>query len=56
MKQLKAKSRKTLAASLLGNMLLGRRLKSKTPEREATIPGQGIIRAGGDTIRAGQNF
>ena len=36
----------TLGASLLGNMLAGK----------ARIPGRGVIRAGGETIRAAQNF
>ena len=53
----------TLGASLLGNMLAGREIKSKIPEREATIPGVGHIRAGEamirvveETTRVGQDF
>ena len=53
----------TLGASLLGNMLTGRGMKSKIPKREATIPGLGVIRAGEgmtsagkETIRVGQHF
>ena len=44
----------TLGASLLGNMLTGRGMKSKIPKREATIPGLGVIKAGGGTTNAGK--
>ena len=43
----------TLCASLLGNMLAGQGVKR--PEL-SNIYGQGIMRAGEDIIRAGQNF
>ena len=46
----------TLGANLLGNMLADTRVKSKIPKREATIPGLGVIWAGEETFRAGQDF
>ena len=42
----------TLGASLVGNMLEGRGMKSKIPERETKIPGLGVILAGEGTTRA----
>ena len=42
----------TLGVSLEGNMLGGRGMKSKIPERETKIPGVGVILAGEGTIRA----
>ena len=44
----------TLGASLFGNMVAGRGMKSKMPEREATIPGPGVIRAGEGSIRGSE--
>ena len=41
----------TLGASLVGNILDGRGMKSKVPERETKIPGLGVILAGERTIR-----
>ena len=53
----------TLGASLLGNILTGKEVKSKIPRRGVTRAGKGTITAGEDTIRtgegtirAGQNF
>ena len=43
----------TLCASLLGNMLAGKGVKRP---KLSNIYGQGIMRAGEDIIRAGQNF
>ena len=40
----------TLDAGLLGNLLTGKRVK------KSKIPGQGVIRAGEGTIRAGPDF
>ena len=44
----------TLGASLFGNMVAGRGMKSKIPEREATIPGPGVTRAGEGFIRGSE--
>ena len=44
----------TLGASLFGNTVAGRGMKSKIPEREATIPGPGVIRAGEGSIRGSE--
>ena len=42
----------TLGASLVENMLEGRGMKSKVPERETKISGLGVILAGEGTTRA----
>ena len=54
----------TLGASLLGNLLTGKRAIATCQGRErletlatpANMPGRGTIRAGESTIRAGQEF
>ena len=54
----------TLGVSLLGNLLAGKeaiairqgRERSETFAMQVNMPGRGTIRAGEDTIRAGQDF
>ena len=43
----------TLGASLLGNMVAGRRIKSKIPEHEETRPELGVIPAAEGITRSG---
>ena len=42
-----------LGARLLGNLLIGKGVKRSN---SSNIPGQGVMRAGEDTITAGQDF
>ena len=46
----------TLGASLLENLLTGKRVKAKMLGRRVMRVGEGTIRAAEDSIRAGQNF
>ena len=46
----------TLGASLLGNMLTGRGMKSKIPECKAALPGLEVVPASEGTIRAGEGI
>ena len=46
----------TLGDNLWGNMLAGRGMKSKIPEREATKPELENVWVGVGTTKAGQNF
>ena len=46
----------TLSASLLGDLLTGKGVKSKMLGPKANIPGQRVMRADKGAIRAGQDF
>ena len=46
----------TLGASLLGNLLTGKRVITSMPGRGTIRAGEDKIRAGKSTIRAGQDF
>ena len=46
----------TLGASLLGNLLTGKRVITSMPGRGIIRAGEDKIRAGKSTIRAGQDF
>ena len=46
----------TLGASLLGNLLTGKRAIATRQGCTADVPGRGTISAGESTIRAGQEF
>ena len=46
----------TLGASLLGNLLTGKRAIVMSPERKANIPGRGTITTDESAVRAGPDF
>ena len=46
----------TLGATLLGNLLTGKRAIATSPERKANIPGRGTITTDESAVRAGQDF
>ena len=46
----------TLGTGLLGHLLTGKGVIATSQRREANLPERGKIRAGEDTVRAGQDF
>ena len=46
----------TLGASVLGNLLAGKRVIPTSQGRKTNMPGRGTIKAGEGTVRAGQDF